>query len=108
MHFIFALSFLQRLRGLLARDASWLGTKSVLVLAPCNSIHTFGMKYAIDVAFLDKCGKVLLSKENIVPSKRLRCKDAICVLERPNPSCLHAQGKKIIPWFRTGDYCKLS
>ena len=82
MRFVFALSFLQRLRGLLARKPSWLGENGVLVIAPCNSIHTFGMKYAIDVAFLDKNGMVLLAKKNLAPKKRLFCKNAVCVLER--------------------------
>ncbi len=138
MHFIFALSFFQRLRGLLGRSTSWLGSDAVLVIAPCNSIHTFGMKYAIDVAFLDRYGKVLLAKENFAPKKRLRCKNAACVLERPSLLSLRTQSKsvqdkkaqskktqangaqgkktqdkeiqakKIIPWFQAGDYCELS
>ena len=96
MHFIFALSFLQRLRGLLARKPSWLGEDGVLVIAPCNSIHTFGMKYSIDVAFLDRNGKVLLAKQNFEPKKRLFCKNAVCVLERicsPERQCAFPSGQ---------------
>lgn len=30
-----------------------------LLITPCNSIHTFGMKFPIDVAFVDEEGRVL-------------------------------------------------
>ena len=29
------------------------------MIKPCNSIHTFGMKFPIDVAFVDKDNKVI-------------------------------------------------
>jgi uncharacterized membrane protein (UPF0127 family) len=30
-----------------------------LLIAPCSSIHTFGMRYAIDVVFVDRKAQVL-------------------------------------------------
>jgi uncharacterized membrane protein (UPF0127 family) len=44
-----------RARGLLGRD----GIGGALVLAPCRSVHTFGMRFAIDVAYLDAQGVVI-------------------------------------------------
>jgi uncharacterized membrane protein (UPF0127 family) len=44
-----------RRRGLLGRD----GIDGVLVLAPARSVHTLGMRFALDVAFLDTHGVVV-------------------------------------------------
>jgi uncharacterized membrane protein (UPF0127 family) len=38
-----------RSRGLLGRD----GLDGALLLQPCRSVHTLGMRFAIDVAFCD-------------------------------------------------------
>lgn len=45
----------QRLRGLLGRD----GLDGALLLPHCRSVHTLGMRFAIDVAFLNRHGKVV-------------------------------------------------
>jgi uncharacterized membrane protein (UPF0127 family) len=42
-------------RGLLWRD----GIDGVLVIENCRSVHTFGMRFELDVAFLDADGIVL-------------------------------------------------
>ncbi|MBU5636420.1 DUF192 domain-containing protein [Geomonas sp. Red69] len=44
-------SFLARLKGLLGREE--LPPGQGLWIKPCKSVHTFGMKFPIDVAFLD-------------------------------------------------------
>jgi len=44
-----------RRRGLLGRD----GTAGLLVLVPCRQVHTFGMRFPIDVAFVARDGRVL-------------------------------------------------
>lgn len=44
-------NFYKRLIGL--TDRSVLAESEALILTPCNSIHTFGMKFMIDVVFLD-------------------------------------------------------
>jgi uncharacterized membrane protein (UPF0127 family) len=44
-----------RRRGLLGRDE----IDGVLVLRPCRHVHTFRMRFAIDVAFCDVNGLVL-------------------------------------------------
>lgn len=80
-----------RLRGLLFAPAS----DDLMVLMPCHDIHTFGMGYALDVAFLDASGKVLKSIRDVLPNRRLREPTAVAVLER-----------RAIPrevWFEEGD-----
>jgi uncharacterized protein len=44
-----------RARGLLGRD----GIEGALLLTPARSVHTFRMRFAIDVAFLDRDGAVV-------------------------------------------------
>ncbi|MFD9225163.1 DUF192 domain-containing protein [Streptomyces sp. NPDC060064] len=44
-----AASYGTRRRGLLGRD----GIEGAILLTPCNSVHTFRMRFTIDVAYLD-------------------------------------------------------
>jgi uncharacterized membrane protein (UPF0127 family) len=44
-----------RMKGLLGRDA----IEGALLLRPCRNVHTFGMRFPIDVAFCDATGTVL-------------------------------------------------
>ena len=44
-----------RRRGLLGRE----GIQGVLVLAPARAVHTFGMRFDLDVAFVDRQGVVV-------------------------------------------------
>lgn len=55
----------ERMKGLLPRDG--LAPDEALWIAPCTSIHTFFMRFAIDAAFLDSGGKVLALYENMAP-----------------------------------------
>ncbi|MFC9271354.1 DUF192 domain-containing protein [Streptomyces zhihengii] len=50
-----AASYRTRTRGLLGRD----GVDGAILLTPCNSVHTFRMRFTIDVAYLDKELRVL-------------------------------------------------
>lgn len=43
-----------RRRGLLGRDG--LDEASAMLLAPCTAVHTVGMRFAIDVVFVDRQG----------------------------------------------------
>ena len=45
-----AASYRARTRGLLGRDA----VEGAILLSPANSIHTFRMRFPIDVAYLDR------------------------------------------------------
>ncbi|MEU2241590.1 DUF192 domain-containing protein [Streptomyces sp. NPDC018338] len=50
-----AASYRARRRGLLGRD----GIAGAMLITPTNSVHTFGMRFAIDVAYLDRELRVL-------------------------------------------------
>lgn len=56
---------LTRARGLLGRSGIEPGR--ALWLSPCRSIHTVGMRFAIDVVFLDRESAVLTVFENLGP-----------------------------------------
>lgn len=53
-----------RLRGLLGRD----GIGGALLLAPARGVHTFRMRFAIDVAYLDR-DLMVLAVETLVPNR---------------------------------------
>lgn len=65
----FADNFWHRLIGLLAHRA--LADDVGLLLIPCTSIHTFGMRFVIDVVFLDRQNRVL-GFADAVPPNRVR------------------------------------
>lgn len=50
----------KRIRGLLGRKE--FKKEQALVLRPSNSIHTFFMRFAIDVIFIDKENKIIAIK----------------------------------------------
>jgi len=54
-----------RRRGLLGRDG--LASGAALVLTPCNAVHTIGMRFAIDVVFVDSRGLVRKIVHNLPP-----------------------------------------
>jgi uncharacterized membrane protein (UPF0127 family) len=57
----------QRRRGLLGR--SGLDPEEGIYLAPCQWIHTFRMKFPIDVAFLARDGRVLAVHHSLKPNR---------------------------------------
>ncbi len=63
-------SFLSRAKGLLG--TSELPVGSGLFIIPCNSIHMFGMKYAIDAVIVDKKLKVVEILHAIKPGHMSR------------------------------------
>ncbi len=75
-------SFFSRLKGLLGTVG--LPDGDALLLRPCNNIHMFGMKYAIDVAFVDDQGKVLKTVAELAPGRFAGCPDAHSVVEMPS------------------------
>lgn len=50
-----AASYRHRARGLLGRD----GVDGALMITPCGSVHSFRMRFTIDVAYLDRKFNVL-------------------------------------------------
>lgn len=76
-----------RLRGLLGcgRDAP------AVLLVPCHAIHTFGMRVPIDVAFVDRQGRIALACRGLLPGRQLSQKESVAVFERPSRDA---------PWFQ--------
>lgn len=70
----------ERLRGLLGTGPE----ACAVLLTRCRSVHTIGMGYAIDLAFVGGGGEVLLSKRGVPPWRLVSCASAACVLERPS------------------------
>lgn len=60
-----AKNFFTRTIGLLSRK--FLSKEEGLVIKPCSSIHTFFMKFAIDVLFVNKKGQIIALYENVKP-----------------------------------------
>jgi uncharacterized membrane protein (UPF0127 family) len=54
-----------------------------LWIAPCESVHSFGMKFAIDVIYLDKKKRVKKVRREMVPGRISACLTAHSVLELP-------------------------
>jgi uncharacterized protein len=85
-----------RIRGLLGRDH----LEGALLLRPARSVHTIGMRFAIDVAFCDDDLNVLCTKS--LPRNRVALPvwDARCVLE--------AEAGAFADWhLRVGDHLYL-
>lgn len=60
-------SIFTRMKGLLGRDS--LPEGNGLWLKPCNGVHTFGMKFSIDVVMLDKENRVIEIKKDLKPNR---------------------------------------
>ena len=75
-------SWWTRLRGLLSRPP--LRTGEGLLLVGCDAVHTAGMGYPIDVAFLDEEGTVVRTVAELRPWRiGVGGKDAAHTLELP-------------------------
>jgi uncharacterized membrane protein (UPF0127 family) len=69
----------ERRRGLLGRDG--IDPGSALVLAPCCSIHTAFMRFAIDVIFVDGDGRVVRIANRVVPWRIVIASGAYAAIE---------------------------
>ena len=75
-------SVLARLRGLLGTPD--LARHHGLLLQPCRQVHSFFMRYALDLVFLDGVGRALLAVAEFEKNRMSpRVKAATAVLELP-------------------------
>lgn len=88
--------FSQRARGLIGRQ----GIDGALLIERCRSVHTIGMRFAIDVAYLDAAGTVL-KIEHLRPYRvGMPVRRAVSVVE--------AEAGAFERWaLRTGDVVEL-
>lgn len=84
-----ASGFFARARGLLATRK--LPPGQGLLLLPCAAIHSLGMVYPIDLAFIGRDGLVLATRGGFRPWRAARCAGARAVLELPAGSLASAR-----------------
>jgi uncharacterized membrane protein (UPF0127 family) len=71
----------KRNKGLLGRNG--LGAGEGLWIVPCESVHTFFMRFAIDLVYLDRKHKVKKVRSAVGPWRLSACFTAHSVLELP-------------------------
>ncbi|HET7455702.1 MAG TPA: DUF192 domain-containing protein [Solirubrobacterales bacterium] len=76
-----ATGFRSRLLGLAWRERSAAGPG--LLIPRCAGVHTFGMRFALDVYFLGEDGRVLSVHRRVPPRRVLWHRGASAVLEVP-------------------------
>ncbi|HEX3240011.1 MAG TPA: DUF192 domain-containing protein [Solirubrobacterales bacterium] len=77
-------------RGLRARllGLAWLDRDEAgagLLIPRCASVHTFGMRFPLDLVFLDRRGAPLELRRGVPPRRLVWCRGASAVLEIPAP-----------------------
>lgn len=71
-----------RNRGLLKHTG--LAQGEGLWIVPTQGVHTFGMKFTIDVVYLNRARKILKIRPSMVRSRMSLCLSAHSVLELPD------------------------
>jgi len=66
--------------ALLARERAPAG----LLIPRCRSVHTLGMRFRLDLVFLDQAGRVVELRRGVPPGRFVRCPGAMAVLELPS------------------------
>lgn len=79
----------QRRKGLLGRDS--LPQGSALIIAPCSAVHTFFMRFAIDVAFVARDGRVIKVRPAVRPWRIAAAFRAFAVVELPAGALAQSQ-----------------
>ena len=79
MHIETATTRAARLRGLTGRAA--LGDGEGLRIPRCRSVHTFGMRFALDLVWLDRRGEVVRVDRGVPPRRVRTCLRARSVVE---------------------------
>jgi uncharacterized protein len=70
-----------RLLGLALLDRRQVGAG--LLVPHCSSVHTFGMRFALDLVFLDEEGQPLAVRRGVPPRRFASDRRAAAVLELP-------------------------
>jgi uncharacterized membrane protein (UPF0127 family) len=64
-----------------------------LLITPCEGVHTWGMRFAIDVLYLNREKRVIKIRSNMRPWRLSLCLRARSVLELPAGTA-HESGTK--------------
>ncbi len=78
-----ATSPLSRLLGLALLSREEAGTG--LLIPRCRSVHTFGMRFSLDLLFLDGERRVVELHRAVASGRVIRCRQASALLELPSP-----------------------
>jgi hypothetical protein len=78
-----------RRKGLLGRDR--LSANEGLWIVPCEAVHTFGMRFSIDLVYLDRRCRVRKVRREVAPWKLSGCLTAHSVLELAPGTILETQ-----------------
>jgi uncharacterized protein len=70
-----------RRRGLLGRDG--LPDGAALVIAPCNAVHTFFMRFPIDIVFAARDGRVVKVRSRVRPWRLAAALGGFATIELP-------------------------
>ena len=73
---------LEKMRGLLGRPQ--LEEDQALLITSCSSVHTIGMAYPIDLAFLDKGWEIKKIVKSLIPWRMVCSFGSNMVLEMPS------------------------
>jgi uncharacterized membrane protein (UPF0127 family) len=87
-----------RMKGLLGRRE--LPREEGLLLRPASAVHTFFMRFAIDVVFLDRELRVVAVRADLRPWRAAACRGARGVLELASGECARRgvrTGDRIVP-----------
>ena len=76
-----ATGFRARLLGLAGLDRDEAGAG--LLIPRCAGVHTFGMRFELDLVFLDRHGRCLAVQRRVPPRRLARHRGAAAVLELP-------------------------
>ena len=92
-------TFFSRMKGLLGKKS--LSPGEGLLIRPCSGVHTFGMRFSIDVIFLDRSNRVIATMSALPPNRVSRMYlQASAVLELPTQTIESAS-------VRVGDYIEI-
>ena len=84
-----------RLLGLAYMDRKEAGTG--LLIPRCSSVHTFGMRFPLDLVFLDERGSPLAIHREVRPRRLVARRAATAVLELPSPGGTDSEGENLPP-----------
>ena len=74
-----AASFKSRLLGLAWLDE--LPAEEALLIPRCRSVHTFGMRFALDLVWLDGDGRMVRVDRGVARRRHVACRGARAVVE---------------------------
>jgi uncharacterized protein len=84
-----------RLRGLMGTSAATFRSGQGLWIIPCHGVHTFAMRFPIDVVYLDHAKKIVHLEKSLLPWRVAPVRrKATSVLELP-PDTLSSTGTTV-------------